>query len=114
MFSRLVERGFGGGGISDAPLVVGAFVAAAGAVFSLLSGMVGGRAEETAVLPEDRPSSSLLSSSSESSGTAKRVVGRGLEDEGPLGFFNIGCAGGGREDEGVGCFEFDLDELESS
>lgn len=114
IFSRLVERGFGGGGILDTPVVVDVFVAAAGAVFSPFSGMAGGRVEETAILPEERPSSSLPSSSTESSGTAKRAVGRGLEDEGPLEFFRIGCAGGGREDEGVGRFGFDLDELESS
>lgn len=40
-------------------------------------------------------------SSSESGTSTNLAVGRGPEFEGPLGFFKIGWAGGGRDDEGV-------------
>jgi hypothetical protein len=47
------------------------------------------------VLPEDAVSLSLSSSSPDGWGETKRAVGRGPDDEGPLGFFKIGCGGGG-------------------
>jgi hypothetical protein len=112
-FSRLMDDGNGGGGISDGAFgvgVSGAFVDSSSACVSGIGG--GGISEETAVLPEDT-SPSLISSSSEPAGDTKRAVGRGPEAEGPLDFFRIGCRGGGLEEEGVGDFVFDLDELDS-
>lgn len=47
------------------------------------------------VLPDEAVSLSLSSSSSDGWGETKRAVGRGPDDEGPLGFFRIGCGGGG-------------------
>lgn len=46
------------------------------------------------------PSPGDDSSSSDSGGETKRAVGRGPDVEGPLGFFRIGCEGGGLLDEG--------------
>lgn len=40
------------------------------------------------------------SSSSDSGGETNRAVGRGPDVEGPLGFFKMGCEGGGLLDEG--------------
>lgn len=46
------------------------------------------------------PSPGDGSSSSDSGGETKRAVGRGPDVEGPLGFFKMGCEGGGLLDEG--------------
>ena len=57
--------------------------------------------EVTVVLVEEVASLSLLPTSSASvpGGDTKRAVGRGPEDDGPLGFFSIGFAGGFLLDE---------------
>lgn len=52
----------------------------------------------------DAVSRSWTASSPEVGGDANRAVGRGPDEEGPLDFFKIGWAGGGREDEGVNPF----------
>lgn len=44
---------------------------------------------------------SWIASSLKVGGDAKRAVGRGPDEEGPLDFFKIGWGGGGLEDEGV-------------
>jgi hypothetical protein len=111
-FSRLTDDGNGGGGICDGTFGVGVPGAIANSSSTCVSGIDGGKmSEDTAVLPED--TSSSLTSSSEPAGDTKRAVGRGPEAEGPLDFFRIGCRGGGLEEEGVGDFAFDLDELDS-
>lgn len=46
-------------------------------------------------------SPSWIASSLGVGGDAKRAVGRGPDEEGPLDFFKIGWGGGGLEDEGV-------------
>lgn len=60
----------------------------------------------TAVLPDEARSASLLSSS-DPEGETNRVLGRGPEFEGPLGFFKMGC-GCFVEDDGVDFVAFDL------
>jgi len=113
VFSRFIVAGNGGGAIPDNGFCTGAIGAAAEAAsFRLTGGGGGGMSDETAVLPEDT-SPSLTSSSSDPAGDTKRAVGRGPEVEGPLDFLSIGWVGGGLEDEGVGYFVFDFDELDS-
>ncbi len=80
------------------------FLPAEGVVFlSALSavGRGGGGISDVA-LSDD--TTSFAASSPDSGGRSKRAVGRDPDAEGPLGFFKIGCGGGGREDDGVGCF----------
>jgi hypothetical protein len=59
------------------------------------------------VLSEVANSLSPISSSpSDLGGDANLAVGRGPDVEGPLGFFRIGCAGGGLdEDDGIGLID---------
>lgn len=80
------------------------FLPAEGVVFlSALSavGRGGGGISDVA-LSDD--TTSFAASSPDSGGRSNRAVGRDPDAEGPLGFFKIGCDGGGREDDGVGCF----------
>lgn len=48
-----------------------------------------------AVLPDERPSLSLLPSSPDSGGDTNRAVGFGPPVSGLLAFFKMGCDGGG-------------------
>lgn len=59
------------------------------------------------VKPPDGTSSSAFPSPSPSDpwGDTNRAVGRGPEFDGPLGFFKIGCDGGGLDEEGVKLFD---------
>lgn len=73
----LDDAGSGGGGISEAPTGV-------------------------RVVPS---SPTVIASSYDAGGDAKRAVGRGPDAEGPLDFFKMECGGAGLDDDGVGPLE---------
>ena len=79
------------------------FVEAVPCLFFTTNGSGGGgiSAAATAAVLVGVASPSWIASSPEVGGDAKRAVGRGPDEEGPLDFFKMGWAGGGLEDEGV-------------
>jgi hypothetical protein len=88
------------------PVTFGAgnwFVEGVPCLFFTNNGNGGGgiSAAATAAVLVGVASPSWIASSPEVGGDAKRAVGRGPDEEGPLDFFKIGWGGGGLEDEGV-------------